>query len=100
MKMGNAAMAEWARGDIEFSGWNRRDDRGRIAIPVMTLLLLLSPLGWAAESNREQAVKIVTQIQRADYEGDRAALKRLYGELAPFADDQKLGSRIHYWRGF
>lgn len=40
------------------------------------------------------------QIQRADYEGDRAALKRLHGELAPFAADRELGARVLYWRGF
>jgi hypothetical protein len=35
----------------------------------------------AATSTREEIIKIVTQIKRADYEGDRAALKRLYDEL-------------------
>jgi hypothetical protein len=52
------------------------------------------------ESSREQTVKIVTQVKRADYEGDRAALKRLYGELAPADADKELGSRVRYWRGF
>jgi hypothetical protein len=44
--------------------------------------------------------KIVTKIQRADYEGDRAALKRLHAELTPFVADRELASRILYWRGF
>ncbi len=48
----------------------------------------------------KSVVSIVTQIQRADYEGDRAALKRLYEDLAPFADDNKFGAKVHYWRGF
>jgi uncharacterized protein YndB with AHSA1/START domain len=56
----------------------------------------LSPPGSA----RKQVIKIVTQIQRADYEGDRAALKRLYGELAPFAENKELAARVRYWRGF
>jgi tetratricopeptide (TPR) repeat protein len=57
---------------------------------------------WSAETPREQAIKIVTQIKRADYEGDRTALKRLYGELSPFADDKDkaFASRVLYWRGF
>jgi hypothetical protein len=43
---------------------------------------------------------MVAQIQRADYEGDRAAMQRGYDELKPFVEDQKLVSRIRYWRGF
>jgi uncharacterized protein YndB with AHSA1/START domain len=53
-----------------------------------------------AGSAHEQVIKIVTQIQRADYEGDRLALKRLYGELTPFVENKELGSRVLYWRGF
>src|ERR1700733_2888882 len=53
-----------------------------------------------ADANREAVLKIVTQIQRADYEGDRPALKRLFGELAPYVADAKLSSRVQYWRGF
>ncbi len=43
---------------------------------------------------------IVQKIQRADYEGDRAALKRLHEELGPFVADHELGPRVQYWRGF
>jgi predicted enzyme related to lactoylglutathione lyase len=49
---------------------------------------------------RETVTAIVAKIQRADYEGDRPALKRLHAELAPFADDRQVGSRALYWRGF
>jgi tetratricopeptide (TPR) repeat protein len=49
---------------------------------------------------REQAARIVAQIQRADYEGDRAAMQRGYDELKPFMEDPKLASRIRYWRAF
>jgi len=57
---------------------------------------------WSAEAPREQVSKIVTQIRRADYEGDRTALKHLYGELSPFADDKDkaFAARVLYWRGF
>jgi len=49
---------------------------------------------------RKSAEKIVSQIQRADYEGDRDALKRLFDEMEKFADDQSIGSKVRYWRGF
>jgi hypothetical protein len=44
--------------------------------------------------------RLVLQIQRADYEGDRIALKRLYDELDPFADAKIPAGRVRYWRGF
>jgi tetratricopeptide (TPR) repeat protein len=52
------------------------------------------------EHSRDSIIRIVTQIQRADYEGDRPALKRLHDELAPIPEDNKLASRVLYWRGF
>jgi hypothetical protein len=54
----------------------------------------------AADASRDQAVKIVAQIQRADYEGDRTALKQLYEQLLPYVDEPELASRVRYWRGF
>ena len=54
----------------------------------------------APNDAREQTVRIIAQIQRADYEGDGVAMQRGYDELKPFIDDQKLASRIRYWRGF
>src|SRR5580704_11912159 len=53
-----------------------------------------------AASARKSAVSIVIKIQRADYEGDRAALNKLYDELVPFADQPEFASRVRYWRGF
>jgi uncharacterized protein YciI len=52
------------------------------------------------EHSRDSIIRIVTQIQRADYEGDRPALKRLHDELAPIPEDNQLASRVLYWRGF
>jgi len=70
--------------------------------PVTALIFaaLSFVAGTRANDAREQAARIVAQIQRADYEGDRAAMQRGYDELKPFMDDQKLASRIRYWRGF
>jgi hypothetical protein len=49
---------------------------------------------------RDSVIRLVEQIQRADYEGDRPALKRLHDELAPIPADNRLASRVLYWRGF
>ena len=72
-----------------------------ILMPVLlscgVMALSSSP---ANEPARAQVVGIVAQIQRADYEGDRAALKRLHEQLAPFAKNQELASRVLYWQGF
>ena len=54
----------------------------------------------AANDDREEAARIVARIQRADYEGDRAAMQRGYDELKPFMENEKLASRNRYWRGF
>jgi hypothetical protein len=52
------------------------------------------------EPSRDSIIHIVTQIQRADYEGDRPALKRLHDDLSPIPKDNKLASQVLYWRGF
>lgn len=62
-----------------------------------TIVTLLAP---APEDSRQRVTDIVAKIQRADYEGDRPALTRLHGELAPFVRTQALASRVLYWRGF
>ena len=54
----------------------------------------------SANQSRESILRTVAEIKRADYEGDRAALKRLHGELTPLPDDKFLASRVLYWRGF
>lgn len=93
--------------------------RARIATAILTVALAALLFAAPSKSQTAQAphpagvarpsiIKIVTQIQRADYEGDRPALKRLFAELKPFLDDAALNtdanavliSRIHYWRGF
>jgi hypothetical protein len=59
-----------------------------------------STLAAPAQRPRDTAVKLVAQIQKADYQGDRAALQHLYADLEPFIADEKLASRVRYWRGF
>src|SRR5881275_639876 len=69
---------------------------------LIALIFVGLSLSAATSANdaREQAAPIIAQIQRADYEGDRAAMQRGYDELKPFMEDEKLASRIRYWRGF
>jgi hypothetical protein len=69
-------------------------------LTALALVLLSFAAATPANDAREQAARIIAQIQRADYEGDRAAMQRGYDELKPFMEDQKLASRIRYWRGF
>lgn len=67
---------------------------------LVLLTLLAVPVFARADKPRDQVVKIVHQIQHADYADDRAALKQLYAELAPFVDNKEISSRVLYWRGF
>jgi hypothetical protein len=63
--------------------------------PLVTIASATSPNDVA-----EKVVAIVSKIQRADYEGDQAEMQCGYDELEPFVDDQTIGSRVRYWRGF
>lgn len=67
---------------------------------LKALVLVSLVPGVAVANPRDQAVQIVARIQRADYEGDRATLKKCYDELAPLLEDKELVSRVRYWRGF
>ena len=67
------------------------------ATTLVTILLFLIP---PPQDTRQMVTAIVTDIRRADYEGDRAALKRLHATLTSFVGDRELASRILYWRGF
>lgn len=72
-------------------------------VALLTLCALSaigSAVSCARESARERVVEIKNQIQRADYQGRRPELKRLYRELSAFVDDSELASRVRYWRGF
>jgi hypothetical protein len=67
---------------------------------ILFISMTMALGAFAIDRPREQVIKIVAQIQRADYEGDRTALKRLREDLAPFVEDKVLASRVQYWRGF
>jgi uncharacterized protein YciI len=79
---------------------------GRTFLFVLTIFVLCAATELyptdnpSPELSRNSVIRIVTQIQRADYEGDRPALQRLHDELTPIPEDNRLASRVLYWRGF
>lgn len=77
-----------------------RNTFGISAGVAMLLLSVPAIRGASVPSARDTVVRLAGQIRKADYEGDRAALARFYSELAPFAEDKELSSRVLYWRGF
>lgn len=64
------------------------------------LLFIVPGLGAADMNPRNEVTQIVSQIRRADYEGDRPTLKKSYDSLAPYLENKELASRVRYWRGF
>jgi hypothetical protein len=73
-----------------------------IALKLCAILLI--PWGTltarAIDLTHEEAVRIVAEVRRADYEGNRDALSHLYAELAPVPGNGKLARQVRYWRGF
>src|SRR5260370_32300346 len=91
-----AAMAPSQHSNSSKSAWGRVARVAAILLASVTIALAAP----AVDLSREQVVKIVAQIQGADYEGGRAALNHLYDELVPFVDEPEFASRVRYWRGF
>jgi tetratricopeptide (TPR) repeat protein len=59
----------------------------------------VSQRGVDAPADQAALVSLVTAIQRADYEGDREALRQLHARMQTSARGS-LGARVAYWRGF
>src|SRR6202451_2026401 len=70
------------------------------ALTISTSAQIQPAVKRSGDTSRDSIIRIMNQIQRADYEGDRTALKRLHDELTPIPEDNKLTSRVLYWRGF
>lgn len=47
-----------------------------------------------------RVAELVKRVRRADYEGDLAALRHLFGKLAAFVEDGAHADKVRYWRGF
>jgi hypothetical protein len=73
-----------------------------ILFVVLATALAVPTSAQAQKSAHDAAAKIVADIQRADYEGDRAALERLRDALRSIdtGGDARFTSRIQYWQGF
>jgi tetratricopeptide (TPR) repeat protein len=74
-------------------------------VSVLRSLSILSAIAFSfaifgCSHERKAVAQIVSQIQRADYEGNQAAMQKGYDDLAPFVENKKLASRVRYWRGF
>jgi hypothetical protein len=81
---------------------SRKNNSGMF-LSITAIILAITPavaLASPISTERKTVSTIVLQIQKADYEDDRPALQRLYGELAPFTESKNLASRVRYWRGF
>lgn len=74
----------------------------RLPWPVMLApFLAFAPTMTSAQATATPDVAtLVARVVRADYDGDRAALQRLYEDLPPRADDPARAARLRYWRGF
>jgi len=66
-------------------------------------LLVVSLASACVDSKSDPAAKLaamIPAIMKADYEGDRASLDRLYAELDGFTRDRSTASRARYWKGY
>ena len=77
--------------------------------PILPLLLAAAvPLGCKTSgstaesppSPAQQRISLVHAIQRADYQGDRAALSQLHHELSALPEEPATAARQRYWEGF
>jgi tetratricopeptide (TPR) repeat protein len=96
------AMAPWRWARARRHPWELLKRVGWSGLYLTSIIVLSTAAALAAPAEDERVAigKIVTQIQKADYEGNRVALQQLYADLEPFTTDVKLASRVRYWRGF
>jgi hypothetical protein len=71
-----------------------------LLVMIASVTMALCAPQSQGDQPRERAIKIVSQIQRADYEGNRPELNRLHEELAAFVEDKGIAALVQYWRGF
>ena len=70
---------------------------------LVLFFVLMACVVLPAWARHRKVVQIVADIKKADYAGNRPALRRLYAEIEPLTHNQRdnrLASRIRYWRGF
>src|SRR5262245_17279774 len=67
---------------------------------VLSLALLAAGCVESKDDPVRKLAALIPAIMKADYEGDRASLDRLYGELDAFLGDPRTESRARYWKGY
>jgi len=69
---------------------------------ILFLVALVTACGSTdpGPTSAEKLEALTRQIMAADYEGDRAALDRLYADTDAFQGDKSLESRARYWKGY
>ncbi len=67
---------------------------------AFTMLACAAPRAGVAAPVPAPLAELVERVRRADYEGDRAALRRLHEDLGRHGGDEHVASRVWYWRGF
>jgi hypothetical protein len=72
----------------------------RILIATLIFVSLTTAKATPLNEPHDQIAAIASQILRADYEGDQAAMQRGFDDLKPFLEEKDLASRVRYWRGF
>jgi hypothetical protein len=72
----------------------------RLISAAIVVTAMVTVLGVSDESPREPVIRIVSRIQRTDYEGDQAGMRKAYDDLTPFLENKELAPRVRYWRGF
>jgi tetratricopeptide (TPR) repeat protein len=72
----------------------------KLIAAAIVIASILPVLGASDEASRETVIRIVSKIQRADYEGNQAGMQKAHDELTPFLENKVLAPRARYWRGF
>ncbi len=75
--------------------------RRRLSFACAVCCLAMAGHAGAQEPSTppESRERLIQEVVRADYRGDRARLEELVAAL-PAADDEPAGALIRYWRGF
>jgi tetratricopeptide (TPR) repeat protein len=49
---------------------------------------------------RKEAAQIVSELQRADYEGNQVTMQKCHDQLTPLLKNTEIASCVRYWQGF
>lgn len=73
----------------------------RLPALLTVLLCLVAAMPWGAKARQGlEPAAIVQAMLRADYQGDRAALRALHAQMPTVSPARAGEARLRYWRGF